>query len=81
MLSILLEQIKDQFDTTELESSRLDLDVFQAESLLHRCEKYSWSYWQRSEVLKALKEKQKLTRTKLASLAMDLYNEKTRIGL
>lgn len=76
-----LEELKENFDSTELELSRLDLDIIQVESTLTHLEKFSWGYRQQAEILKALKEKQTLTRKKLAGYAIDLYNEKTRIGL
>lgn len=81
MTSLLLEQIKDNFNFVELELGRLDLDIIQMESTLSCCERYSFGWHQQFILLRALKEKQNLTRTKLASLAVDLSNEKTRIGL
>ena len=81
MESLLLEEIKESFNSVELELSRLDLDIIQMESTLSRCEKYSFGWHQQFIILRALKERQNLTRTKLASLAVDLSNEKTRMGL
>lgn len=81
MTNLLLKEIKDNFDSTAIELSRLNLDIVQAELTVKRCEKYSFGWWQQAELVKALKERQTLTRKRLAGYAIDLYNEKTRLGL
>lgn len=81
MKNLLLEEMSEKFDRTEFELSRLSFDVIQAEDALTHCEKYSYEWHQQFVILAALKKKSNLVATRLASLAVGLSNEKTRMGL
>jgi len=81
MENLFLEEIEDQFNRMEFELARINFDVVRTESTLIHCEKFSLAWQRQFALLTALKKKENLVKTKLASLAVDLSNEKTRIGL